>query len=68
MSSPKRLPKHIWLPALLAIYFIAMMIAFVPELYKKGEYTRIIIVSGVEIIVILLCYLFYKHREKLRNK
>lgn len=67
MPTPKRLPKYIWLPTLLAIYFIAMMIMFVPELYKKGEITRIVIVTSVEIIIIFLCYLFYKRREKFNK-
>ena len=67
MNRRGRVPKYIWLPSLLAIYFIVMMIMFVPELYKKGEITRIVIVSLAEIIIIFLCYIFYKRREKFNK-
>ncbi len=67
MNRRGKLPKYIWLPSLLAIYFIVMMIVYVPELYRKGEISRILIVSSVEILVIGLTYVFYKKREKLNK-
>lgn len=60
----KRIRKSVWLPTLLAIYFIAMMAIFGPELLRNGEKTRFFTVAAVEIIVIILVYLFYRHREK----
>ncbi len=62
MKREGKVPKYIWLPALLTLYFIGMSIAFVPELLQKGEYTRVAVVSVVEIVVIILVYLFYKKR------
>lgn len=60
----RKIPKSIWLPSLLAIYFIGMAVFFGPELIRNGEVTRLIVVSIVEIIIILAIHLFYKHREK----
>lgn len=60
----KRIRKSVWLPTLLAIYFIAMMAIFGPELLRNGEKARFFTVATVEIIVIILVYLFYRHREK----
>lgn len=64
MRREGRVPKYIWLPVLLAIYFIGMMIVYAPELIQKGEYLRVILVSTVELIIIFLVYLFYKKRAK----
>lgn len=62
MRREGKVPKYIWLPIILALYFICMMIVFVPDLLKQGEYTRVAVVTGVEIIVIFLVYIFYKKR------
>lgn len=47
----------------LAIYFIGMAIWFGPELIRKEEYLRFILVSVVEIAVIIAVRYFYKAKE-----
>lgn len=67
-NSKGRIRKSIWLPTLLSLYFICMAIAFGPELIRKGEILRFSLVSAVEIVIILLVFLFYRRREKNINK
>lgn len=62
-----RIKKSIWLPSVLAIYFMAMMAMFGPGLVRKGETARFITVSVIEIIIIILVHLFFKKRERGGN-
>ena len=63
MTPPRRkIKKSVLLPAILLIYFLAMAIIFGPELIRAGEITRFAVISAIEIVVILLCHIFYKKR------
>lgn len=63
----RRIKKSVWLPAVLTVYFIAMMAVFGPELVRNGETARFITVSIIEIIIIVLVHLFFKKRERGDN-
>ncbi len=62
-NNRKNIPKSTWLPLVLAIYFIGMAVWFGPELIRKGEILRFILVSIVEIAVIIAVRYFYKAKE-----
>ncbi|MBJ2196439.1 hypothetical protein EEL52_12430 [Muribaculaceae bacterium Isolate-113 (HZI)] len=64
MEKRKKIKKSVWLPAILALYFICMAIFFGPELIRNGESTRFITVSVIEVVIIIACHFFYKHRER----
>lgn len=63
----KKLKKSVWLPTLLALYFLAMAIYFGPKLINEGETTRLIVVSIIEIIIIIAVHIFYKRRERQKK-
>lgn len=60
--------KYIWLPALLAIYFIFMTIYFGLDLLRSGENIRFFATIGAETAVLIALVFFLKKREKLRNE
>lgn len=64
MSNFRKIKKSIWLPCVLAIYFIGMAVFFGPQLIRDGETFRFILVSAVEIIVIIAVHYFYKRKER----
>ena len=64
MNSRRKIPKSVWLPIVLTIYFLGMAIYFGPQLIKEGETTRFILVSIAEIAIIILVRLFYKRKER----
>ncbi len=58
--------KYIWLPTLLAIYFLFMTFYFGMDLLHKGEAMRFWITVGAEVAVLTALAFFLKKREKLR--
>lgn len=60
--------KYIWLPALLAIYFVFMTVYFGLDLLRSGENFRFWGTIIAEMIVLIALVFFLKKREKLRNE
>lgn len=60
--------KYIWLPALLAIYFIGMTIYFGLDLLRQGEAARFWLTVGAEAVVLTALVFFLRKREKLRSE
>ncbi len=58
--------KYIWLPTLLAIYFLFMTLYFGIDLLRSGETTRFWITVGAEFVVLVALVFFLKKRERLR--
>lgn len=58
--------KYIWLPTLLAIYFLFMTFYFGMDLLRSGESSRFWITVGAELVVLVALVFFLKKREKLR--
>lgn len=58
--------KYIWLPALLAVYFLGMTFYFGFDLLCQGEAMRFWLTVGAEVVVLVLLTFFLKKREKLR--
>lgn len=58
--------KYIWLPALLAVYFLGMTFYFGLDLLRQGEATRFWLTVGAELAVLTALVFFLKKREKLR--
>lgn len=60
--------KYIWLPALLAIYFIGMTVYFGLDLLRQGESARFWLTVGAETVVLTALVFFLRKREKLRSE
>ena len=60
--------KYIWLPTILAIYFLGMTFYFGLDLLRQGEAMRFWLTVGAEVVVLVLLTVFLKRREKLRNE
>lgn len=60
--------KHIWLPALLAVYFIFMTVYFGLDLLRSGEQLRFWSTVGAETAVLIALVFFLKKRDKLRKE
>lgn len=58
--------KYIWLPILLAAYFLFMTFYFGIDMLRKGEDTRFWLTVGAEAAVITALSIFLKKRERLR--
>ena len=58
--------KYIWLPTLLAVYFLFMTFYFGMDLLNSGETTRFWATVGAEIAVLAALAFFLKRRERLR--
>ena len=58
--------KYIWLPALLAVYFLGMTFYFGLDLLRQGEATRFWLTVAAEATVLTALVFFLKKREKLR--
>lgn len=50
----KKVPRSIWMPALLLIYLFGMTLWFAPQLIANGEIARLVIVFCSEILIIVL--------------
>ena len=60
--------KYIWLPTLIAVYFIFMTLYFGLDLLRSGETTRFWITVGSETAVLAALVFFLKRRERLREE
>lgn len=60
--------KYIWLPILLAVYFLFMTFYFGMDLLRQGETTRFWLTVGAELAVLVALVFFLKKREKLRSE
>lgn len=60
--------KFIWLPSLLALYFLGMTFYFGFDLLRQGESTRFWLTVGAEIIVLVALTFFLRKRERLRSE
>lgn len=60
--------KFIWLPTLLAVYFLFMTFYFGMDLLRSGETTRFWATVGAELLVLAALAFFLKKREKLRTE
>lgn len=60
--------KYIWLPALLAIYFVFMTVYFGLDLLRSGETLRFWGTITAEMIVLIALVIFLKKRERLRTE
>lgn len=60
--------KYIWLPALLAIYFVFMTVYFGLDLLRSGETLRFWGTITAEMIVLIALVIFLKKRERLRSE
>lgn len=58
--------KYIWLPAILAVYFLFMTFYFGVELLRAGESVRFWATVGSELVILVALAFFLKRREKLR--
>ncbi len=60
----KKVPRSVWMPALLLIYLFGMTLWFAPQLIANGEIARLVIVFCSEILIIVLLRYFLIKREK----
>ena len=60
--------KYIWLPTLIAVYFIFMTLYFGLDLLRSGETTRFWSTVGSETAVLAALVFFLKRRERLREE
>jgi hypothetical protein len=60
----KKVPRSVWMPALLLIYLFGMTLWFAPQLIANGEIARLVIVFCSEILIIVLLRFFLLKREK----
>lgn len=68
MIQPMRKYKYIWLPTLLAIYFVFMTVYFGLDLLRSGETLRFWGTITAEMIVLIALVIFLKKRERLRTE
>ena len=68
MLQPMRKYKYIWLPTLLAIYFVFMTVYFGLDLLRSGENLRFWGTIAAEMIVLIALVIFLKKRERLRTE
>ena len=60
--------KYIWLPALLAVYFLGMTFYFGLDLLRQGEATRFWLTVAAELAVLTALVFFLKKLERLRSE
>ena len=60
--------KYIWLPTLLAIYFVFMTVYFGIDLLRAGENLRFCGTIIAEMVVLIALVIFLKKRERLRTE
>ena len=58
--------KYIWLPAIIAVYFLFMTLHFGTDLLRTGETTRFWATVGAETVILIALVFFLRRREKLR--
>ncbi|MDE6341751.1 MAG: hypothetical protein K2K93_05495 [Muribaculaceae bacterium] len=60
--------KYIWLPAILAVYFIFMTLQFGVDLLRSGNTLRFWLTAGAEVAVLIALSFFLRKRERLRTE
>ncbi len=55
--------KYVWLPLLLAIYFVFMAIYFGRDLIVAGKLPTFLLIASGEIVILVLLVIFLKKRE-----
>lgn len=60
--------KYIWLPSLLAAYFLFMTFYFGLDMLRSGETVRFWSIVGIEVVVLAALVFFLKKRERLRSE
>lgn len=63
-----KIKKSIWLPTVLLIYFAFMAIYFGKDLLLTGHSTQFYLISGAEILAIVLLFIFLRKKEKYREE
>lgn len=63
-----KIKKQIWLPTILAIYFIAMSVIFGADLIASRQYARFWISATAETAVIIGLYFALRRRDRLRRE
>lgn len=60
--------RYIWLPAVIAIYFLFMTFYFGLDLLRAGASTQFWSTVAAEIVILTALVFFLKRREKLRRE
>lgn len=60
--------RYIWLPAVLAIYFLFMTFYFGLDLLRAGGSTQFWCTVAAEIVILTALVFFLRRREKLRRE
>lgn len=58
---------YIWLPAVLLIYLLAMAFMFKDSLLSAGRYFQFYGTIAIEVVVIVLLYIFLRKKCKMRD-
>lgn len=67
LGNKKKVPRSVWMPALLLVYLAGMTMWFAPSLIANGEIARLIIVFVSELGIIILLRIFLKKRERQQS-
>lgn len=60
--------KYIWLPAILAVYFIFMTLNFGIDLLRSGNALRFWLTVSAEVAVLAALSFFLRKRDRLRTE
>ncbi len=60
--------RYVWLPSLIAVYFLFMTFYFGIDLLRAGAATQFWCTVGAEFVVLVALAFFLKKREKLRRE
>lgn len=63
-----KLKKSVWLPTVIAAYFIIMAIYFGPEMIKAGRTLQFSLTCLAEVIVLVLLVIYLRKREKITHR
>ena len=60
--------RYIWLPALIAVYFLFMTFYYGLDLLREGASTQFWCTVAAELVILAALAFFLKKREKLRHE
>lgn len=60
--------RYIIIPLCLLIYFLGMAIYFGRDLIATGQYTRLLTICGVEVLIVVALFFSLKKRDELRAR
>ena len=63
----KKIPRSVWMPALLLVYLFGMTAWFAPSLIAQGEVVRLVVVFVSELIIIAVLRWFLVKRENQKR-